>query len=430
MKVALLGNPNTGKTSVFNILTGLRQQVGNFPGVTVDRKVGKFKLEGQECELVDFPGTYSIYPRSKDEAVVYDVLSEPNHEDYPDVVAVVIDRANLERNLLFFTQVYDLQLPTVMILNMSDLAQRKEVQYDLEGLKALFPEAIIVESNARIKSGKERIEQAIVDAPKRVKDRFIGNAFLSKIDDLENQERETELRFSKIRSQLSLIKKVTKKETTSSEKIDRILVHPIFGYLIFAAILMVIFQFIYAFSSIPMDLIDSTFANLSEWVGGAMPEGVFNDLLTEGIIPGIGGVVIFIPQIALLFFFIALLEETGYLARVVFIMDRIMRPLGLNGKSVVPLMSSVACAIPGVMAARTISDWKERMITIMVAPLMSCSARIPVYTLLIAIVIPNETVGGIFGLQGLVLFGLYALGTVGALLVALILKLIIRTKDK
>ncbi|MDG1334312.1 MAG: ferrous iron transporter B [Crocinitomicaceae bacterium] len=430
MKIALLGNPNTGKTSVFNILTGLRQQVGNFPGVTVDRKVGKLKIDEQDCELIDFPGTYSIYPRSKDEAVVYDCLSNPDNDSYPDVVAVVVDKANLERNLLFFTQVYDLQLPTVMILNMTDLAQRQEIQYDVEGLKALFPEAIIVESNARIKSGKSRIEQAIVNATERKGHAFLENASLSEMEDLASQEKETESRFSKIRRQLSDIQVVTKKETTRSEKLDKILVHPIFGYAIFAAILMVIFQFIYAFSSIPMDLIDTAFASLSEWTSSVMPEGVFTDLVTQGIIPGIGGVVIFIPQIALLFFFIGILEETGYLARVVFIMDRIMRPLGLNGKSVVPLMSSVACAIPGVMAARTISDWKERMITIMVAPLMSCSARIPVYTLLIAIVIPEETVGGIFGLQGLVLFGLYALGTISALLVAWVLKVIIKTKEK
>lgn len=430
MKVALLGNPNTGKTSVFNILTGLRQQVGNFPGVTVDRKVGKFKIDDQDITLVDFPGTYSIYPRSKDESVVYDCLSQPEHKDYPDVVAVVIDKSNLERNLLLFTQIYDLNLPTVMILNMSDLAQRKEIQYDVEGLKALFPEAVIVESNARIKSGKSRIEQAILEVPKRKGHTFLANASLSDQNALKAQERETEVRFEKIQKALSTIRIKTEKKATRSEKLDRILVHPIFGYVIFAAILLIIFQFIYAFSSIPMDLIDAGFASLSDWMVSIMPEGVFTDLLTQGIIPGIGGVVIFIPQIALLFFFIGILEETGYLSRVVFIMDRIMRPLGLNGKSVVPLMSSVACAIPGVMAARTISDWKERMITIMVAPLMSCSARIPVYTLLIAIVIPNESVGGIFGLQGLVLFGLYALGTISALLVALLLKTIIKTKKK
>ena len=430
MKIALLGNPNTGKTSVFNFLTGLRQNVGNFPGVTVDRKVGKFKIDEQNCKLVDFPGTYSIYPRSKDETVVYECLSKPEHDDYPDVVAVVIDKANLERNLLFFTQVYDLQLPTVMILNMTDLAQRKEIQYDVEGLKKLFPEALIVESNARIKSGRKQIEEALINTPGRNGHSFLENAKLSNPEDLESQETETKARFSKIQNQLSEIRIISKKETTRSEKLDRILVHPIFGYFIFGGILLIVFQFIYAFSSIPMDLIDSGFATLSAWTASIMPSGIFTDLLTQGIIPGIGGIVIFIPQIALLFFFIGILEETGYLARVVFIMDRIMRPLGLNGKSVVPLMSSVACAIPGVMAARTISDWKERMITIMVAPLMSCSARIPVYTLLIAIVIPEETIGGVFGVQGLVLFGLYALGTVSALLVALLLKAIIKTKEK
>lgn len=430
MKVALLGNPNTGKSSVFNLLTGLRQHVGNFPGVTVDRKVGSFKIEEKECTLIDFPGTYSIYPRSTDEKVVFECLSDPKNKDYPDVVAVVIDAANLERNLLFFSQVYDLQLPTVMILNMTDIAQRKEIGYNLSGLQDVFPEAIIVESNARIKSGKARIESAILAAPKRSGHSFIEGAMLLDKADLIGQEAETELRFAKIRSSLNRIQ--TRKEATKtrSEKIDRVLVHPFFGYLIFAGILMIIFQFIYAFSSIPMDFIDSSFTSFSEWTSNILPSGIFTDLLTQGIIPGIGGIVIFIPQIALLFFFIGILEETGYLSRVVFIMDRIMRPLGLNGKSVVPLMSSVACAIPGVMAARTISDWKERMITIMVAPLMSCSARIPVYTLLIAIVIPNETVGGVFGLQGLVLFGLYALGTIGALLVALLLKAIIKTKEK
>ncbi len=430
MKIALLGNPNTGKSSVFNLLTGLRQHVGNFPGVTVDRKFGKIKINDQESTLIDFPGTYSIYPRSKDEKVVFDSLSNSDNVDYPDVVAVVIDAANLERNLLFFTQVYDLQLPTVMILNMTDIAQRKAIRYKLDGLQALFPEAVIVESNARIKSGKDRIEQALVSAPKRIGDTFLENASLLSPEDLAGQEQETELRFAKIRDELENLQSIAEKIKTRSEKIDRILVHPFFGYVIFAGILMIIFQFIYAFSSFPMDFIDSTFMSLSSWITSWMPAGIFTDLLTQGIIPGIGGVVIFIPQIALLFFFIGILEETGYLSRVVFIMDRILRPLGLNGKSVVPLLSSVACAIPGVMAARTISDWKERMITIMVAPLMSCSARIPVYTLLIAIVIPKETVGGIFGLQGLVLFGLYALGTISALLVAVLLKAIIKTKEK
>ncbi|MFT5859260.1 MAG: ferrous iron transport protein B [Flavobacteriaceae bacterium] len=429
MRIALLGNPNTGKSSVFNLLTGLRQHVGNFPGITVDKKVGKLTIDGETHELIDFPGTYSFYPRSEDERVVHDVLSEPENELYPDVVAVVVDASNLERNLLFFTQIYDLQLPTVMILNMTDLAQRKEKQYDVVKLAALFPEATIVQTNARVRTGKARIEKALSEVLLRE-----GHSFLEikKIDrfDTENQEIDGKKRFVKITKCLKEIESVRVVETPFTSKLDRILVHPIFGYLIFALILLVIFQFVYVFASIPMDIIDGAFASFSGWMSSVMPEGVFTDLLTQGVIPGIGGVVIFIPQIALLFFFIAILEETGYLARVVFIMDRIMRPLGLNGKSVVPLMSSIACAIPGVMAARTISDWKERMITIMVAPLMSCSARIPVYTLLIAIVIPSEMIGGVINVQGLVLFALYALGTISALLVALVLKWMIKTKEK
>ena len=429
MRIALLGNPNTGKTSVFNLLTGLRQQVGNFPGVTVDKKVGKLDIHGENHELVDFPGTYSFYPRSGDERVVFEILSEPKSELYPDVVAVVVDASNLERNLLLFSQVYDLQLPTVMILNMTDLAAKQHRRYDVDGLRKMFPEATIVESNARVKTGKSRIKNSFVELKERRGDLFLEGELLND-SDLEGQGKDAERRFAKIASSLKKIETAQEEKVSQTSKIDRVLVHPVFGYLIFALILMLIFQFIYAFAAIPMDFIDGTFATFSSWTASVMPEGIFTDLLTKGIIPGIGGVVIFIPQIALLFFFIAILEETGYLSRVVFIMDRLMRPLGLNGKSIVPLISSVACAIPGVMAARTISDRKERIITIMVAPLMSCSARIPVYTLLIAIVIPSKVIGGFMNLQGLVLFGLYALGTISALVVALVLKWVIKTKEK
>tara|TARA_Y100000385_G_C13109236_1_gene651192 strand:+ start:9255 stop:11201 length:1947 start_codon:yes stop_codon:yes gene_type:complete len=429
MRIALLGNPNTGKTSVFNLLTGLRQQVGNFPGVTVDKKVGKLDIHGENHELVDFPGTYSFYPRSGDERVVFEILSEPKSELYPDVVAVVVDASNLERNLLLFSQVYDLQLPTVMILNMTDLAAKQHRRYDVDGLRKMFPEATIVESNARVKTGKSRIKNSFAELKERRGDLFLEGELLND-SDLEGQEKDAERRFAKIASSLKKIETAQEEKVSPTSKVDRVLVHPVFGYLIFALILMLIFQFIYAFAAIPMDFIDGTFATFSSWTASVMSEGIFTDLLTKGIIPGIGGVVIFIPQIALLFFFIAILEETGYLSRVVFIMDRLMRPLGLNGKSIVPLISSVACAIPGVMAARTISDRKERIITIMVAPLMSCSARIPVYTLLIAIVIPSKVIGGFMNLQGLVLFGLYALGTISALVVALVLKWVIKTKEK
>ncbi len=432
MKIALVGNPNTGKSSVFNMLTGLRQQVGNFPGVTVDKKIGQLIISGQEHTLIDLPGTYSIYPRSKDEQVVYDVLTDAQNQDYPDVVLVVADASNLERNLFLFSQIYDLKLPTVLVLNMSDIAQRKGITISLETLQRHFSAAKIVETTARVGLGKNRLIQAIQEVrDTKVETSFLPNASVCEQGNLHDQEVEAVKRYELIHQLLKEIQTIHKPtKEFQQNKLDKILVHPIFGYLIFASILLVIFQFIYAFATIPMDFIDQSFAQLSATLSEALPKGLFSDLISQGIIPGIGGVLVFVPQIALLFFFIALLEESGYLARVVFIMDRLMRPLGLNGKSVVPLLSSVACAIPGVMATRTISDWKERLITIMVAPLMSCSARIPVYTLLIALVIPKQLIGGVLNLQGLVLFGLYALGLIAALTISVVLKWVIQSKEK
>lgn len=432
MKIALVGNPNTGKSSVFNMLTGLRQHVGNFPGVTVDKKSGTISFSGEDHTIIDFPGTYSIYPRSKDEQVVYDVLSDSKHPDYPNVVVVVADASNLERNLFLFDQIYDLRIPTVLVLNMADIAAKKGIKIDVKKLQNYFPSSGIVETTARIGLGKDRLIQEIQNIADIKKD-IIGNSKMKICapDDNKCQEIEANDRFERITKIIRDVEIKSEKETNiGSNKLDKILVHPIFGYVIFAAILLIIFQFIYAFAAIPMDFIDGIFADLSAWVGNNLPDGLFFNLISQGIIPGIGGVVIFIPQIALLFFFISILEESGYLARVVFIMDRLMRPLGLNGKSVVPLLSSVACAIPGIMATRTISDWKERIITILVAPLMSCSARIPVYTLLIALVIPKAYVFGFLNLQGLVLFGLYSLGLISALLIAVILKVLIKTREK
>ena len=430
MKIALLGNPNTGKSSVFNMLTGLRQHVGNFPGITVDKKIGEIVLENEKHELVDFPGTYSLYPRSKDEEVVFNSLCNKENLDYPDAIIVVVDASNLERNLLFFSQVYDLQIPTVLLLNMTDLAKKQNKKINIEQLALVFPEATIVEAIARVKSGKNAVLSAISNLKERKGHVFNENISIASSKDIVAQEKGTEKRFNILKELIPKLEIVLEKKERPSNKWDRILVHPIYGYLIFASILLIIFQFIYAFASIPMDFIDGTFASLSGWMSESLPKGMLTDLLTEGIIPGVGGVIIFIPQIALLFFFISILEETGYLSRVVFIMDKLMRPFGLNGKSVVPLMSSVACAIPGVMSARTISDWKERLITIMVAPLMSCSARVPVYTILIALVIPNKMVFGFINIQGLVLFGLYALGLFSALGVAMIMKLFIKKKEK
>lgn len=425
MRIALVGNPNTGKSSIFNLLTGLRQHVGNFPGVTVDIKSGAIKLGEEKADLIDLPGTYSIYPRSEDEKVVYESLNATKEKEKPDAVMVVLDSSNLHRNLLLASQVYDLGHPTLFVLNMHDVAKKRGISIQLEALQKHFPEAAIVSANARAGMGKSGILEALLALPKRSESNYTP----CEINDFDGQEKETVDRYKFIRSILPEIEQIVTKEEFVS-KWDKILTHPVFGYAIFAAILLIIFQFIFEFSSIPMDLIDGAFGSLQEWTASMLPTGAFTDLLTEGIISGIGGVVIFIPQIALLFFFITILEETGYLARVVFIMDRLVRPLGLNGKSVVPMMSSIACAIPGVMAARTIADKKERLITILVAPLMSCSARIPVYTLLIALVIPKTNVWGIFNAQGLVLFGLYFLGTTMALIVALVLKMLIKTKEK
>ncbi len=414
------------------MLTGMRQQVGNFPGVTVDKKFGQFTYNKHAHTLVDFPGTYSVYPRSRDEEVVYDVLANTSHNDYPDLAIVVCDKSNLTRNLLLFTQVYDLGIPTILVLNMSDIAERKGIVLDLEQLKEEFPKACIVETTARLKLGKERLLKAIEHfrsnplpiQPETVHPLLEKNALLE-------QEQEAERRYHRIEH---LVAKIEKREPevkkSMTNRLDKILVHPIWGYLIFALILLIVFQFIFSFANYPMDFIEGVFNSFSTWTSQTLPAGVFTDLIAQGIIPGIGGVFVFIPQIALLFFFIAILEESGYLARVVFIMDRLMRPLGLNGKSVVPMLSSVACAIPGIMATRTIADWKERLITILIAPLMSCSARIPVYTLLIGLVIPKIKYFGFIELQGLVLFGLYALGLVSALLVAVILKFIIRSESK
>lgn len=433
MKIALLGNPNTGKSSVFNLLTGLRQQVGNFPGVTVEKRSGFVTVENVQHELIDFPGTYSIYPRSKEESVVFDVLSKPSHSQHPDQIIFVVDASNLQRNLLFFSQVYDLGIPCVLVLNMWDVAKRKGITISVDELSKLFPSVPIVQSNARVGLGKDRILQSLAGIKNSFVHRksFIDGYHLCPLEDVFAQKSEAEHRLKKIKS--ALINIVHTKEPvgeSTSRKIDRVLIHPVFGYVIFALVLLTIFQFIFTFANAPMNWIDSVFAHLSSWTSHAIQPGLVNDLLSQGIIPGIGGVVVFVPQIAMLFFFISILEDSGYLSRVVFIMDRLMRPFGLNGKSVVPLMSSIACAIPGIMATRTISNWKERLITILVAPFMSCSARIPVYTLLISLVIPKTFVFGFINLQGIVLFGLYSLGIVFALLVSFLLKLFIKQKEK
>lgn len=432
-RIALIGNPNTGKTSIFNLLTGLNQQVGNFPGVTVDKKTGTLSLDsGEKVEIIDLPGTYSVFPRSKDERVVFNILSKPNHPDFPELTIVVADSSNLERNLLLFTQLYDMGLSCILVLTMPDVSKKREIRLDTRALSFLFGGVPIIELNGRTGEGLDKLKHTIAHYPQNIQKKvFVSNRFEELLQNEDKQAADAETRFAAIRDILkNCERRIDRFSDPFSSKLDKILVHPIWGYLIFTGILLLIFQSIFNFASIPMDLIDGAFSDLSHYAQSHLPEGVFTNLLSEGIIPGIGGVVVFVPQIALLFLFLTILEETGYMARVVFIMDRLMRPFGLNGKSVVPLMSSVACAIPGVMATRSIASWKDRLITILVAPLMSCSARIPVYTLLIALVIPDTEVWGFFNLKGLVLFGLYALGVVAALLIAALLKWIINSKDR
>ena len=425
-KIALFGNPNTGKSSLFNRLTGLRQHVGNFPGVTVDKHSGFLTVNGKELELIDFPGTYSIYPRSKDEEVVYNVISNTKDPNFPEKIIVVLDSTNLERNLLLFTQIYDLGFNTALVLNMTDVAARNGFEINSAVLQKAFPDAKIIRTNARIGTGLTELKEWM--AEERVP-RETRQETLKAKSDLQGQMADTNVRFERIKE---LVKQVVTKKVTEADfstKLDKWLIHPVFGYLIFLVILLVIFQTVFTLASYPMDWIDLGTSSLASWLGTMMPEGVFTSMVVDGVIPGIGGVLIFIPQIALLFFMLAILEETGYMARVVFITDKLMRPFGLNGKSVVPLLSSAACAIPGIMATRTISSWQERLTTILVAPLISCSARLPVYTLLIALVIPSKTLAGFLNLQGLVLFGLYLLGVISALLVAWIIKQFFKKKE-
>ena len=431
-KIALIGNPNTGKTSLFNHLTGLRQHVGNYPGITLDKKWGDCKLDNETtAEILDLPGIYSVFPRSQDERVVIDILSNPAHVDFPEASIVVADATNLERNLLLYSQVNDLGIPIVLVLTMDDVNSKEGARIDKQLLSKRLGGAVIVTVNARTGEGVDRLKKALVNLAKPEAFVLFSSTNLVAIkDDADAQQADAEFRYKAIQQLLiGVIRKAPNPMLSRTRRLDAMLVHKVWGYIIFIGVLLLIFQFIFRLAVIPMDFIDGWFLQLSVWAKEHMPAGVFTNLIAEGVIPGIGGVLVFVPQIAILFFLLSLLEESGYMARVVFLMDRLVRPFGLSGKSVVPLMSSVACAIPGVMATRTISTFKDRMITIMVAPLMSCSARIPVYTLLIALVIPSETVWGIFDLQGLVLFSLYALGLFSALAVAGVMKRLIRAQE-
>ena len=436
LNVALVGNPNTGKTSLFNRLTGLNQKVGNYPGITVDKKTGVSSLSNSTKALViDLPGTYSLNASSIDEDIAVKVLSESSNQNYPDVAVVVADVENLKRNLLLFTQVKDLGLPTILAINMQDQMKTKGISIDINSLENDLKTKIVLISTKE-NTGIKELKKEIVDYQSLNLEPCFQNVdgILDRKDNDEKKikHRETIKRYQFLTDALNKSYTVSRNKATDLRaKLDAVLTHPIFGYFIFFAILFLIFQGLFYWSEAPMDFIDASFASMSEWVKNNLPSGLFTSLLAEGIIPGIGGVAIFIPQIGFLFMVLSILEESGYMSRVVFLMDRIMKRYGLSGKSVVPLISGTACAIPAIMAARNIESWKERLITILVTPFTTCSARIPVYAIIISLVIPNQRVlGGLFNLQGITLMLLYLLGFVSAIFAASILNKVLKIKSK
>lgn len=475
LKIALIGNPNTGKTSLFNQLTGLNQQVGNYPGITVERKIGYFELPNKTLvNLIDLPGTYSLNTHAKDEHVVLELLLNPSDKDHPDAVIVVCEVENLKRNLFLFTQLKDLGLPTLLVFNMSDRLKAKGISIDIEGLEKTLNTKIVLTSTRR-GLGINELKDKLLDittlnkAPifdlKTIDSNFfndlqklnpesslyaiwlaytqglhyealdgVKNENLSKTPEnqlKDYQHKETIKRYQLINGWMKSFYQVNINQAEDlTAKLDKIFTHKIFGFLIFIALLLLIFQAIFDWSGAPMDFIDESFGALSSWLAENLPAGMATDLISEGLIPGISGVLIFIPQIAILFFFISILEESGYMSRVVFMMDKIMRKFGLSGKSVVPLISGTACAIPAIMATRNIENWKERLITILITPFTTCSARIPVYAIIIAIIIPQTKIFGFIGSQALVLMALYLLGFIMAIVGAVILNKTIKNKSK
>ena len=466
LKIALIGNPNTGKTTLFNTLCGLSQKTGNYPGVTIDKKKGQFNYSNSEFEVIDLPGINSLYPKSKDEELVINYLADKNNLDFPDKIIITISALNLKRNLYLFHQIKDLEIPVILAINMTDIAEKRGIFIDEKKLETIVC-CPVVKISAKTGFGIETLKSILVLTPLiqetqqtysvelsnetltnlKQKNSKLTNyhTFLSitqneiKIDDLLKQNNtsvrqltvnESILRYKHINSYLSTVLTIDKSKANDfTTKADKVLLHSVWGYVIFGAILFTIFQSLFALAAYPMDLIDGLTSNFAEFSKSWMAEGYLNDLISDGIIPGIGGVLIFIPQIAILFLFFSILEESGYMSRIVFLMDKLMQKLGMSGKSVVPLMSSLACTIPGIMASRSIENTKERLITILIAPLLTCSARLPVYVILISLVVP-DTYYGPFNLQGLAMFGMYFIGMVASFIVALVFKLILKGNYK
>ncbi|ARU06700.1 ferrous iron transport protein B [Comamonas serinivorans] len=411
-RIALLGNPNCGKTALFNQLTGSRQKVANYAGVTVERKTGELRTpQGRKLAVLDLPGAYSLNAVSLDEVVTRDVVTGKHPADQPDLLVCVTDATNLRLNLRLVLEARQLGLPMLLVVNMTDMAKRQGIEVDTAVLAREL--AMPVVETVGVKKGGAAALLAALDAPVPPARPLPYEP--ATLDEVLSTQRE-------VRRILDLAVQHPQGNMQVSDGIDRVVLHPVWGLLILALTLFLMFQAVFTWAQIPMDAIDGATQALGNWVQAHMADGPLRSLLADGVIAGVGGVIVFLPQILILFFFILVLEDSGYLPRAAFLLDRFMASVGLSGRSFIPLLSSFACAIPGIMAARSISNWRDRLTTIMIAPLMTCSARLPVYALLIGAFIPQRTVGRWFNLQGLVLFGLYVLGIVGAMAVAWVAK--------
>ncbi len=434
MLIALAGNPNAGKTTLFNALTGLKQKVANYPGVTVERKEGFWKAGENAARLIDLPGLYSLDVTSMDEQIAHDVLTgKIGNLPKPDAVIAVVDATNLERNLYLVTQILEFKIPVVVALTMVDLAEKQSLEIDTAKLSELLQIPVIA-VKAGQKHGIEELAEKTFEAAQS--DKIPHLPWLTEAEFLESDE-DIHLSLSddaaanrKIFARYNFISDVYQEsvnalETTErgvSEKIDSVLTHKFFGLVILVAVLLLVFQTIFSWAELPMNLLESGFGALGELAKAVLPEGILADLVIDGIIAGVGGILVFLPQILLLFLFISILEDTGYMSRAAFLLDKLMSKVGLHGKAFLPLMSSFACAIPGIMAARTIENPRDRLATIMIAPFMSCSARLPVYTLMIATFFAGQTVFGFISVGAVLMLAMYALGIFTAVIAAFVLK--------